>query len=92
MLLYAHNSKDFLLFSVYSKSSLLSNNFLEGDDMKQNGIVREAALRKGVYLWEIARELGVTDGTFSRKLRKELPPEETQKILEIIDRLAGGVE
>lgn len=60
--------------------------------MKQNGIVREAALRKGVYLWEIAQELGVTDGTFSRKLRKELSQEETQKILEIIDRLAGGVE
>ena len=60
--------------------------------MKQNGIVREAALRKGVYLWEIAQELGVTDGTFSRKLRKELSQEETQKILEIIERLAGGVE
>lgn len=56
--------------------------------MKLNGSVREAALRNGILLWQIAEELGVSDGTFSRKLRKELPPEETQKILSIIDRLA----
>lgn len=59
---------------------------------KNNVLVREAALRNGIFLWQIAQELGMTDGTFSRKLRKELSPDETQKILAIIGRLAGGVK
>ena len=56
--------------------------------MKVNGIVREAALRNGILLWEVADALGMSDGTFSRKLRKEFSQEETQKVLSIIERLA----
>ena len=44
----------------------------------------------GVKLWEIADKLGITDNSFSRKLRKELPDEEKQKILAIIDELTKG--
>jgi hypothetical protein len=40
----------------------------------------------------VAEACGVNDGNFSRKLRKELPQEEKQNILEIIDRLAAGEE
>ena len=50
--------------------------------------IRTAAKKAGVFLWEVAAAYGVTDGNFSRKLRKELPADEKEKILVIIDRLA----
>lgn len=37
--------------------------------------------------WEVAENLGITDSTFSRRLRKELPEEEKTKILKVISRL-----
>lgn len=53
-----------------------------------NQKIREYAKKKNVCLWEIGRELGVNDGNFSRKLRKELSKEETKKIISIIDELS----
>lgn len=50
--------------------------------------VREAAKKVGVQLWQVAEAYGVNDGNFSRKLRRELPDKEKQKILAIIDQLA----
>lgn len=57
-----------------------------------NREIREAAKRAGVHLWQVAEECGMNDGNFSRKLRKELPQEEKQNILEIINRLSKGKE
>ena len=53
-----------------------------------NKEIRTAAKSAGVRLWEVAAAYGINDGTFSRKLRKELSQEENEKILAIIDRLA----
>lgn len=53
-----------------------------------NKEIREAAKKAGIHLWQVAEVCGVNDGNFSRKLRKELPQEEKQMILEIIDRLS----
>ena len=50
--------------------------------------VRQAAASAGVRLWQIANAIGLNDGNFSRKLRKELPAEEKRKIFGIIERLA----
>lgn len=50
--------------------------------------VRQAAASAGVRLWQIANAIGLNDGNFSRKLRKELPAEEKQEIFGIIERLA----
>lgn len=54
----------------------------------KNKRIREEAQRRGVRLWQIACELGINDGNFSRRLRRELPEEEQMEILAIIDRLA----
>lgn len=54
--------------------------------------VREAAGCAGVKLWQIADVLGISDSSFSRKLRKELPEAEKQKIFSIIEKLAKGEE
>lgn len=50
--------------------------------------IRNAAAAANVRLWQIAAELNINDGNFSRKLRMELPTAEKQKILEIIKNLA----
>ena len=52
--------------------------------------IRTEAKNAGVKLWQIADELGMTDGSFSRKLRKELNPEEKTKIRTIIAEVKGG--
>jgi len=53
-----------------------------------NNNLRTYAKSKGVLLWQIAEQLGLQDSNFSRKLRHELPEEETRKIIEIIDVIA----
>ncbi len=50
--------------------------------------IRIKAQTAGVKLWQIADELGIADGNFSRKLRKELSEEEKAKIFSIIDSIA----
>ncbi len=57
--------------------------------MKPNTEIREKAKQYGVKLWEIAEKLGLNDGNFSRKLRKELSKEEKQTIFRIIDEIAS---
>ena len=53
-----------------------------------NKDIRDAAKRAGICLWQVAEKIGVNDGNFSRKLRKELPQQEKEHILRIIDTLA----
>lgn len=54
----------------------------------RNKEIRDAAKCAGVCLWEIADKIGINDGNFSRKLRKELPESERTKILAIISEIA----
>ena len=54
--------------------------------------IKSRAKNKGVYLWEVADKLGVIDCNFSRKLRKELPQDEKEKIFNIIDQIAAKKE
>lgn len=53
-----------------------------------NTEIRSVAKKAGVRLWEVAAAYGINDGNFSRKLRKELPQGEKEKIFVIIDQLA----
>lgn len=58
-----------------------------------NKQIREEAKHAGVFLWQIAERLGITDSHFSRRLRREFDPEEREKILAIINDLAtSGTE
>ena len=57
--------------------------------MRENAEIRESAKRAGVYLWQVAAACGINDGNFSRKLRRELPEQEKQEILQIIQDLAA---
>lgn len=54
----------------------------------KNQDIRRTAAGSGVKLWQIAEALGIADCSLSRKLRKELPNDEKEKIFSIIDHLA----
>ena len=41
--------------------------------IKKNTDIRKAAKDSGVFLWEIADKLGVSEPTLNRWLRKEMP-------------------
>ena len=54
-----------------------------------NETIRQTAADKNVKLWQIAERYGVSDSNFSRKLRRELPEDEQQRIIEIINQIAA---
>ncbi len=56
---------------------------------RPNRDIRRAAAFSGVCLWQIADSLGITDANFSRKLRRELPADEKEKIMQI---MGGGCQ
>lgn len=41
----------------------------------------------GLKLWQVAKEFGMNDGNFSRKLRNDFSDEDTEKVLNIIEKL-----
>ena len=59
---------------------------------KENMRIRTAAKQYGVMLWEIAERIGINDSNFSRKLRRELPEDDQQKIIEVIKDIAHSKE
>lgn len=57
-----------------------------------NEEIRKAAKKNGVKLWEIAEKLGVNDSNFSRKLRRELPEADQERVISIINAIAAARE
>lgn len=53
-----------------------------------NKEIRIALVNYGIKQYTLADFLGITETTLSKKLRKELPPEEKERILAAIERLA----
>lgn len=54
---------------------------------KKNAKIRIEATNKGVFHWEIADRIGVTDTTFSRWLRYDLPEYKEKAILAAIEEI-----
>ena len=68
----------------------VNNNFVKGGViLTANQDIRTAAKQNGVFLWEIAEKLNVMDSNFSRKLRRELPADEKQRIISLIDEISA---
>ena len=55
--------------------------------VKRNTEIRAAAKSAGVFLYEIAEKLGVSEPTFNRYLRKELPEGLKAKALAAIEEI-----
>ena len=54
---------------------------------KANLDVRECAKKSGIYLWQIAAAIGVSEPTFNRRMRVEMPETEKEQIKKVIGRL-----
>lgn len=54
-----------------------------------NSEIRARANEKRVRLWEVAEYLKLPEGSFSRKLRHELPQQEREKVIAAIDEIAS---
>ena len=57
--------------------------------IKKNVDVRKAAKDSGVFLWEIADKLGVSEPTLNRWLRKEMP--DSQKAYNLHNGQDGSI-
>lgn len=57
-----------------------------------NDAIRSEAKTAGVKLWQIAEQLGINDGNFSRMLRRELPNEKKTYIIGLIREIAETME
>lgn len=57
-----------------------------------NNDVRNAIKEANVLYWRVAEEIGITDGSFSRMLRKELPEEKKEKIYQAIEKIRAEEE
>lgn len=55
----------------------------------QNLAIREAIRKARLFSYEVAMELGISETSFSRKLRHELSPAEKEKVLAAIEKLRG---
>lgn len=55
-----------------------------------NKAIRNAIKNKHLCQWQIADALGISEATFTRLMRHELPDEDRDRILEIIERMQGG--
>jgi len=56
----------------------------------KNSDIRQEVTAAGLRLWQVAYKLGLNDGNFSRKLRRELSIDEKSKIREAIKELREG--
>lgn len=57
-----------------------------------NQEVRQAAKAAGAKLWQVAEGLGMTDCSFSRKLRHEFPEETQRQALAVIEQLRKAAD
>lgn len=56
-----------------------------------NQVIRTAARKARVPLWKIADALGISEATFTRMMRRELPKDKHDQIMSIIEKEAAHV-
>lgn len=54
-----------------------------------NNAIKSYARSRGVYIYEIAKKMGIAEFTMTRKLRKEFSAEEVRRTKRIIDEIAA---
>lgn len=57
--------------------------------VKSNKDIRAYAIEKDVLIIQIAKEIGIQKSSISRKLAKELPQKEKDRIFKAIDNIAA---
>lgn len=58
----------------------------------RNERIKEAMKRQGLKQWEVAELIGISEFTMCRKMRHELPAEEQDQIVRLIEERKGNDE
>ena len=56
-----------------------------------NTAIRERIKGAGVFQWQGADQMNISETTLCRMLRKELPDDKREKILEAIEKVKAGM-
>ena len=88
MLLYNVISNNHHLYDSIDDDCCQYKNTKGVKTMLANTDIRAAAKSAGVRLWELADHFGISEPTVTRKLRRELPQGEKQRILSAIEEIA----
>lgn len=59
---------------------------------KANSDIRTAAKNAGVFLYQVAKELNISESGFICKLRYELAPSDKEQVLNAIQKIAREQE
>lgn len=59
---------------------------------KANKEIRDRIRESGIFYWQVAAELHINDGNFSRRLRHELSQEEKETVIQAIERIVSEEE
>jgi hypothetical protein len=70
---------------IITGNNTIVNTF--GGGFVANLDIRRAITYSGLRFWEVAAALGCTDSAFSRRLRRELPQPEKEKIFSVVQAL-----
>lgn len=54
--------------------------------------IKQSIIASGLKVWQVAYAYGVTDSNFSRKLRRDFSDKDTQKVMDIIEKLKAENE
>ena len=54
---------------------------------RPNNDIRDSLTRAGFFQWELAAELGLSDGALSRRLRTELTASEKEACFKAVERM-----
>lgn len=60
--------------------------------MKTNMQIRRALKDYGIKQWELAEMLDISEGALCRKFRRELPEDEQERFIAVIERCAEKAE
>ena len=64
---------------------------MKGAVAVNNESIREEMQKNGVAQWQVADELGISEGTLSRKMRYEFTPEDKRRVLNAIAKVGEAV-
>lgn len=54
--------------------------------------IKQSILAAGLKVWQVAYAYGINDSNFSRKLRRDFSDKDTQKVMDIIEKLKAENE
>ena len=76
----------FIWYLVFSNLLMASNNLIKRSDNMQNKEIRTAIRKSGLYNWQVASMIPLSDGNFSKWLRLEMDEDKKAQVFAAIKK------